>query len=125
MAHEGIFATSHECISKLGDNYNSTAVNEEMINEFCRQSESYINVVTGYNWSDWYAGSPNTDVKYILTEASSNLVAIYGLNYKPSGEDGAMSRIEYEDRINILFARFVQCMDILTDLGTEKFIRDA
>ena len=34
MTHTGIFATSAECIAKLGNNYNSTNVDEDMINEF-------------------------------------------------------------------------------------------
>lgn len=125
MAHTGIFATSAECIAKAGDNYGSTIGTEDRINEYCLQIESYINVETGKNWTDWWATTPNADVKHILTEIESNFVGIYLLNAKPTGEDGTMSRIEYEDRINILFARFVQCMDIMTDLGTEKFMTDA
>lgn len=124
MAHTGIFATSAECIAKLGANYNSTNIIEARINEFCLQAEAYINVVTGHNWSDAFAGL-NGDIKYILTEAESNLVAIYGWNYKPTGEDGSTSRVEYEDRINVLWARFQECLRILKETGTNKFMVDA
>ncbi len=129
MVHTGLFATSTEILAKLGDNYNSTNVDETMINALCLQVESYINVETGFNWSGKFTAPATTTLNaavwHLLGEAESNLVAIYGLNHKPTGEDGTMSRIEYEDRINILFARFVQCMDILTDLGTEKFMKEA
>ena len=118
-------ATDAEIILKAGDNYPSTLGDSTAIGLYGLQAESYINVETGFNWSDWYATTPNADVKYILTEAVSNLAAIYLWNAKPSGEDGTTSRIEYEDRINILFARFVQCMDILTDVGTEAFMKGA
>ncbi len=119
-----IMATDAEIILKAGDNYPSTLGDATAIGKYGLQAESYINVVTGFNWSDKY-GTLNVDVKYILTEAVSNLVAIYLWNAKPSGENGTGSRIEYEDKINILFARFVQCMDIMTDIGTEKFMVDA
>lgn len=129
MGHEGLFATSAEIIIKAGDNYPSTLGDETAINALCLQVESYINVETGYDWSGEFTAPATTTLSatkwHILGEAESNLVAIYLLNIKPSGEDGTMSRIEYEDRINILFARFVQCMDIMTDLGTEKFIKGA
>ena len=119
-----IMATDAEIILKAGSNYPSTLGDATAIGKYGLQAESYINVVTGYNWSDAYAAL-NVDIKYILTEIVTNLVAIYLWNAKPTGEDGTTSRIEYEDRVNILFARFVQCMDILTDLGTEKFMTNA
>ena len=129
MGHEGLFATSAEIIIKAGDNYPSTLGDEAAINALCLQVESYINVTTGYDWSGEFTAPAttglSTSVWYLLGETESNLVAIYLLNIKPTGEDGTMSRIEYEDRINILFARFVQDMDILTQIGTEKFMTDA
>jgi len=124
VGHTGLFATSAECIAKAGNNYGSTIGTEDRINEYCLQIESYVNVVTGYNWSN-AVGALNVDVKYILTEIESCFVGISLLNAKPTGEDGAMSRIEYEDRVNVLFARFIQCMDIMTNIGTQKFMTEA
>jgi len=61
----------------------------------------------------------NTDVKKILTEACSNLVAIYGIQYNMVG---FTSRVEAEDMVNILWARFQQCIDVLKDERTPKYI---
>jgi len=129
MAHTGLFATSAECIAKMGNNYNSTNVIEARINEFCLQAESYINVKTGYNWSDKFTAPAtttlNADVWYLLAEAESCFVGIYGLNYKPTGEDGALSRIEYEDRINVLAWRLKEVLNLLRETGTQKFMEGA
>ncbi|MCK5021494.1 MAG: hypothetical protein KAS32_31065 [Candidatus Peribacteraceae bacterium] len=120
MAHEGIFATSDECTDKLGDNY-STDVNEAMINRFCLQAESFLNNLMRYNLSDTYA-TLNIDVKYILTEFTSNFVGFYGWNYKPTGEDGTTERIEYEDRINILRDGMMRTISLLKDKKRVEFI---
>lgn len=130
MAHEGLWATSAECIAKAGDNYNSTNVNEAMINAFCLQAENLINSLTRYNWSDEFSAPATTatlsaDVWHMLGFAESNLVAIYMLNYKPTGEDGTMSRIEYEDRVNILRDGFLFAISILRDKKVQKFMREA
>ena len=129
MAHTGLFATSAECIAKMGDNYNSTNVNEARINEFCLQAEAYINVKTGYNWSDEFTAPAtttlNADVWYLLSEAESCFVGIYGLNYKPKGEDGAMSIIEYEDRVAVLAWRLKEVINLLRETGTQKFMGEA
>jgi len=121
MAHTGIFATSAECIAKLGKNYNSTDVIEARINEFCLQAESLINVTCRYNFSDNYA-TLNADVKYLLTEVSSNLVAIYGITYDMSG---FTSRIEAEDMINILRDGALRGLSILRDKKAQDFINGA
>lgn len=121
FTYAGIFATVDECASKAGDNVSTAGWTTANIEQWTSEAESYINVLTNHNFSDSYS-SLNPDVKKILTEAVSNLVAIFGLSYKPSGEDGNMNRIEYEDRVNVLWARFQQCIDILKDERTPKFI---
>ncbi len=84
MTHTGIFATAAECISKAGENVDITGWVEANINQWCAEAESFINCLSRYNWSDGYAGL-NVDVKKILTEAESNLVAMYGISYNMSG----------------------------------------
>ena len=121
MADTGIFATTAEVQRKAGANASATSKAEAYVNDFMTQAESYINVATGFNWSDNYSAL-NVDVKGILKEAASNLAAIYVIQFDMSV---FTSRIEAEDMINVLFARFVQCMDILTNIGTEKFMRGA
>lgn len=126
MVHTGLFATSAEIIAKMGDNYNSTNVIEARINEFCLQAEAFINVVTRYDWSGEFTAPAtttlSTSVWYMLGEAESALVAIWGLTYKPSGEDGALNRIEFEDRINILRDDFLRCISVLRDKKAQAFM---
>ncbi len=130
MAHEGLWTSSTECIAKAGDNYNSTNVDETMINAFCLQSESLINSLTRYNWSDLFTATETTteisaDVWHLLGLAQSALVGKWMLAYKPTGEDGTLSRIEFEDRINILRDDFLFAVSILRDKQVQKFMQGA
>lgn len=118
MAHTGIFATSAECIAKAGSDYDSTAVDESMINDFCAQVESYINVVTRENWSDSYS-TLNVDVRRILSEATSNLVGVYMINYNMKNHLG-LSYAQF--KISILMQRFTDCIYQLLDKKRETFI---
>ena len=119
MAHTGIFATKAECDAKAGENVDATGWTEANINAWCLQAESYINCVCRKNYSDVYAAGLNVDVKYLLTEAASNLVAIYGISYNMAGYT---SRIEAEDMINVLWERFQQCIELLKDQKTVTYI---
>jgi hypothetical protein len=121
MAHTGIFATKAECDSKAGENVDATGWIEANINQWCAESESFINIICKYNYSDNYA-TLNADVKKILTEASSNLVAIYGITYNMGG---FTSRVEAESMINILWARFQQCIALLKEQPAITFINQA
>ncbi len=130
MTHSGLWATSAECIAKAGDNYNSTNVDEAMINAFALQVESLINSLTRFNWSNEFSAPATTstlsaDVWHMLGLAESNLVGIHMLAHKPTGEDGTLSRIEFEDRINILRDGFLFAISILRDKKVQKFMREA
>lgn len=120
MAHEGIFATSDEILVKAGENYD-TSVTETRINALCKQVESYINVRTRYNWSDNYSGL-NVDVKGILSECESNLVAIYIIIYNMGGYN---TRVEAEDMINVLKVRANECLRLLEDQKAAMFMMEA
>ena len=124
MADTGIFATTSEVQHKVGAGASSVSNVEAFINDYITQAESYINVATGKNWSDAYSGL-NVDVKGVLKEAASNLAAIYVINYDFTTIISTNGRVEAEDRINVLFARFIQCLDVLREIGTEKFMVDA
>lgn len=121
MAHTGIFATAAECASKAGENVDITGWVEANINQWCSEAESYINVLCKYNFSDNYA-TLNADVKKILTEATSNLVGVYGILYNMAGYT---SRVEAEDMINVLWARFNQCIRLLQDMGSVDYMNGA
>ena len=124
MADTGIFATTAEVQRKVGVNANATSNVEAFINQYITEAESYINVVSGKNWSDTYSGL-NVDVKGVLKEAASNLAAIYVLNYDFGLISAATSRNEAEDRVTVLWERFQQCIEALKEIGTTKFISDA
>ena len=116
MAHEGLFATSAECIFKMGKNYDSTNVIEARINELCLQAESLINVAAKYNFTGTYtAGAPPTttlsaSVKSFLAELASNLVAIYAITEDMSG---FTTRTEAEDMINVLRDAILRGLSLL------------
>ena len=124
MADTGIFATTAEVARKAGDNVSTTAISEAYVNDFMTQVESRINSIRRFNFSDVYS-TLNTDVKGILKEVASNLAAIYVLNYKPTGESGLLSQIEYEDRINVLRDAALFGLSILRDRQVETFINGA
>jgi hypothetical protein len=121
MVHTGIFATAAECASKAGEKVDATGWTEANINQWCAESESLINIATRYNWSDAYAGL-NADVKKILTEVSSNLVAIYGISYNLAGYT---SRVEAEDMVNILRDAALRGIAILRDKKAQDFMTGA
>lgn len=119
MSHTGIFATAAECASKAGENVDDTGWTEANINQWCSEAESFINILCDNNFSDTYA-TTNADVKKILTEACSNLVGIYGIIFNMFGYT---SRIEAEDMINVLWARFTQCIEVLKDPSSVTFMK--
>ena len=122
--HTGIYATSAECIGKAGDNYPSTICIEARINEFCVMAEGVINgacrIVFAVDTTAFAA--LGATVNGILADAASDLVAIKMLSMKPTGEDGAMNRIEFEDRINILRDSALRAISILRDKKTQAFM---
>lgn len=121
MAHTGIFATSDEILVKAGENVDATGATEARINALCLQVESFINCVTRFNWSDAFSGL-NADVKGLLSEVESNLVAIYLIQFNMAGYT---SRVEAEDMVNILRDAALRGLALLRDKKTEEFMRDA
>lgn len=120
MAHTGIFASSDEILVKAGENYD-TSVDEARINALCLQVESLINVMTRYNWSDAYSGL-NADVRGVLSEVASNLIAIYIIMFNMSG---FTSRTEAEDMINVLRDGALRGLSILRDKKAQTFMQEA
>jgi len=121
MAHSGIFATKAEIDVKVGENVDTTGYTEANINAACLQAESYINVVTRYNWSDNFAGL-NADVKYILSEAAACWVAIDFITYNMSAYT---TRIEAEDMINVHWAKFNRLLAAIMDMKKQTFMDGA
>lgn len=121
MADTGIFATTAEVMRKCGAYASSTSNVEAYINDFMTQAESFINVWTGYNWSDAYSGL-NVDVKGILKECASNLAAMYVINYDLAGW---VVLGEPQTMLNLLSDRVQQCLTLLKEDVKKKFIQNA
>ena len=125
MAYTSIYAHSGAILIKAGPGANATlkssATNESGMNYFSRQAEAFINVASRVNWSDAYA-TLNSDVRYLLEEAGSNLGAIYVINYDMSGYT---SRSEAETMINALKLRADECIKLLVDQKKRSFIEGA
>jgi len=120
MAHTGIFATSDEILVKAGEHYD-ISITEARINALCLQIENYINVRCEYNFSDNFA-SLNVDVKYLLSQAASDLIAIYMIIYNMTGYTG----IGYaEDMINVLNASAEKSLKLLEDKDKQSFMAGA
>lgn len=122
MAHTGIYATSAECIFKMGNGYDSTNVDEARINELCLQAQNFINALARHTFAaDATAFTAlSAATKYLLSETTSNFVAIYGAGYDSSGYG---SQREQENIININWARFIQCIGLLKNQKTVTFIK--
>ena len=118
-----IMTTEVEIQQQSGDNI-STAFDTTMMTASNLRAESIINCVGRFNFSDTFSGL-NVDVKQILSDFCSKFVAIEALNFKPSGQDGALSRIEYEDRINVLRDGMLRSMMIIRDQKVVTFINAA
>ncbi len=127
MVHDGLFATKAECDAKAGERVDLTGWTEININAWCLQAENFINTTSRNNWSDHFSAPATTttlsaDVWHLLGEAESNLVAIYGIQYNMGGYT---TRIEAEDMINILWARFQSCIRLLSDQKVVDFMEGA
>lgn len=121
MVDTGIFATTEEVKRKAGANASTTANVELYINDFMTQAESKINVLSQFNWSDAYSGL-NADVRSILKEASSNLSAMYIIQYDMSG---FTSRFEAETMLDVLKDGFNQALALLKDIKKRDFMNGA
>lgn len=106
----------------MGKGYDSTNVDEDRINELCKQCESFINDLCRRVFAtDATAFTALTaGEKYILTETTSNFVGFYGAMYSSLGY---ASQREQENIMNTCWARFIHCIGLLKDQKTVEFIK--
>jgi len=121
MADTGIFCTSGALLLKVGENYDATGFTLPNTNQAIAQAESVINAVCRYNFSDSYAGL-NIDVKKLLEEAAACWASIDFISFNMAGYT---SRVEAEDMISILWAKFWKIIEILRDQKVVTFINGA
>jgi len=122
MAHTGIYATSAECIFKMGNGYDSTNVDEDRINELCLQCQSFINDLCRQVFAADATAFTALDAgkKYLLSETVSCYAGFYGAMYDASGYG---SQREQENIMNTNWARFVHCIGLLKSQDTVTFIK--
>lgn len=80
-----------------------------------------INTATRYNWSDNFA-TLNTDVKWILEDVSSSMVAMNAINYDMSGYT---SRYEAETMLDVQNENIIRNISILRNIKSQTFILGA
>ena len=121
MAYTGIMTTEAEIDQKTGAGV-SAAFTDVMKTAATLQAESTVNVVCRYNFSDAVTAGLNADVKGILSDIVSSLVAIEAISYTLSG---FTSRIEAEDKINVLRDASLRGLSILRDKKQQEFMINA
>ena len=120
MAVTSILTTEGEITSKEGANV-SSSLTDQMHDDWVLQAETYVNNYARYNFSDNYAGL-NVDVKYILSDVVSSLVAIQGIMYDPSGYT---SLEEAKAKVDVLIESSRAKLAILRDKKVETFMTEA
>ena len=120
MAVTSILTTEGEITAKEGANV-SASLTDAMHDAWVLQAENFVNVLCRFNFSDAFAAL-NVDVKYILSDIVSSLVAINGIMYDMSGYT---SREEAEDMVIMLDLGIKKNMSLLKDKKKQDFINAA
>ena len=115
MAFTGITATEAEIDQKSGADV-STLFTDTMKTQSLLMAESFLNSETRFNWSDWYATSPNVDVKYIVTAYTASWVASEAINYDPN----AIGRGSANLKLNVLRDVMQRCISTLKDKSSNQ-----
>jgi len=113
----GNIIVSGAAVYKAGANV-STTIPEGAWIEWISGAESFVNAETRYNWSDAYA-TLNEDVKYIVANTVSSLVAISAINYDMSGYT---SRVEAQVMLDVNNDIANRGIKTLTEIKNRDFI---
>ena len=123
MADVGIYTKNVDIVARAGANVSATSVAVGATDVYVLHVEAMVNSMTRKNWSDLVTAGLNADVQGILTEASACLCAIYVIEWDMSS--ASASRIEFEDRINVLRDRALLAISALRDNKVQEFIENA
>ncbi len=115
-----IMTTEAEIVQKAGAG-KSAAFDTTMMTAANLRAESTINNMARYNFSDTFA-TLNIDVKQLLSDIASSLVAIEAIAYDMSGYT---SRIEAEDMINVQRDIALRGLSLLRNQQVVTFINGA
>ena len=116
-----IMTTEVEIQQKSGAGVN-VAFDTTMMTAANLRAESTVNTVARFNFSDAVTTGLNADVKGLLSDICSSLVAIEAISYDMSGYT---SRVEAEDMINVLRDGALRGLSILRDKKVQDFINGA
>ena len=116
------YALAASITRKAGANIDSTYNDAASLLDFGLMAEGYINVASGYNWSDWYTAYSATypDVAGVLVDAASNFAAIYVINCNMSGFTNIQEAVS---RINTLYAHLSNDIALLKEESKKDFVR--
>ncbi len=121
-AYAGIYVlTEAEIQSKEGANI-AAAVTSDMHTQWVNEAGDYLNVICRHVFAvdaAAFALLPASK-RFLLSEACSNLAAIYGIAYDMSGW---ARRAEAVDKINILWARWEKCANALRDQSGTTYMK--
>ena len=121
MTDFGIWTKNVDIQAKAGTNANATAKATAATDVYVLEVENYVNTLTRFNWSDAYSGL-SVDVKDILKMVTSNLCAIYVIQWDMSG---FTNRVEAEDMITVLRDQALAGLSILRDKKQQDFMNGA
>lgn len=121
MAITSIMTSEGEIKSKEGANV-STALTDDMHDAWVLQAESKVNVIMRINFSDLVTGGLNADVKGILSDIVSSMVAINGIMYDMGGYTKLS---EAEDMVSILRDNVQSGWSLIRDKNATQFLQDA
>ena len=116
MPSTHIMTTEAECKQKAGANV-AAGFSDAMYTAAGLQAECTVNSMCRYNFSDAWAAL-NVDVKYLISDIVSSMVAIQAIMYDMSGYT---SRTEAEDMVNVLRDGILRGLSILRDKKVQDF----
>jgi len=115
-----IMTTEAEIIQKAGAGKSAT-FDTAMMTAANLQAESTVNCFGRYNFSDLVTAGLNADIKGLLSDICSSLVAIEAIAYDTSGYDSIR---EAEDKISVLRDSALRGLSLISDETFREFIKE-
>lgn len=120
MADQGQFAQDADILDRVGNGAHSDVTTAGFFDEIIVSCEAIINARTRNDWTALDTASTlDASIRGLLIDCGACLAAIYGITYDMSGFN---SRVEAEDRINVLRDRYLMLLSILSDKKTQTFM---
>jgi len=111
------FCTSGAVKLKAGENVD-TSLTGANYTDLIEEAEGFFCVSSRFDWIA-VSGSVSTVGKYFLEEGIAAYAAIDAMSYNPSGYT---SRTEYQTKLDVLWSKVVECINLLRDEKFRNFI---